>query len=131
MFICRVMENEGDKQEKDKEKVKGKFGIIFTIFFTGLLAGIFSGIATNTGYNLSLDSILTKTIGNFCDVIKGLLSDTSSSTCGINFTYLAIILGVLGIAEILITAAKLKNWILGLIIFGIGYGVGFGLVFII
>jgi hypothetical protein len=123
------MENEVDslKKEKgeEKEKVKGKFKIISTIFFTGLVAGIFSGIAANTGYSLSLDSILIKTMGGFCDFMKGLLSDTSSSECGVNFKWLAIILGVLGGIEILITAAKLKNWFLGLIIFWIGYGVGF------
>jgi hypothetical protein len=117
--------NETAKPEKVKEKVKGKFKIISAIFFTGLVAGIFSGFATNTGYSLSLDSILIKSTLGFCDFMKGLLSDTSSSECGVNFKWLSIILGVLGGIEILITAARLKNWILGLIVFGIGYGVGF------
>jgi hypothetical protein len=116
---------------KEVEKKKGKFGIIVTIFFTGFVSGIFSGLAANKGFNLNLDSILTKTLGGFCDILKKLFSDTSSSECGINFKWVAIALGVLGVIEILITAAKLKNWFLGLIIFGIGYGVGFIFTFII
>jgi len=117
--------------EKEKEGKKGKFGIIFTIFFTGFVAGIFSGIAKNIGNDVSLDSLLIKSIGYFCDVIKSLLSDTSASQCGINFTYLAIILGVLGIIEIIITASKLKNWVLGLIIFAAGCLLGFIIALII
>ena len=120
-----------EKEEEEREKVKGKFGIIFTIFVTGLVAGIFSGIAKNIGQNVSLDSLLIKSVGYFCDVIKSLLSDTSSSECGINFTYLAIILGILGVIEIVLTASKLKNWLLGLIIFGVGYLIGFILALVI
>jgi len=111
--------------EEEKEKVKGKFGIILSIFFTGFVAGAFSGIAYRFKQSIELDSMLIKYITNFCDVIKSSLSDTSKSECGINFTWLAIILGVLGVIGIIITAAKLRNWLLGLIIFGAAYLLGF------
>jgi len=123
------MGNEDDKEKR--EKVKGKFGIIVTLFFTGLISGLFSGLAVNAGLNLNLDSILTKTLGSFCDILKNLMSDNSKSECGVDFKWIAIVLGILGLIEILIAAAKLKNWFLGLIIFGVGYGVGFGVTFLV
>ena len=113
------------------KKVKGKVGIIISIFFTGLVSGIFSGLAANKGLNLNLDSILTKILTWFCDILKKIMSDTSKSECGVNFKLVAIVIAVIGVIEILITATKLKNWFLGLIIFGIGYLVGFGLTFFI
>jgi hypothetical protein len=114
------MEKEEDKKEK------GKFGIIVSIFFAGFLGGLFSGIAFRFKQSVELDSILLKSITYFCDALKGLLSDTSPGECGINFSLVAIILSILGIIGIVLTVTKLKNWILGLVIFGIGYLVGFG-----
>jgi hypothetical protein len=117
------MEKEDTGEEQ--EKVKGKWKIIFSIFFTGLAAGFFFGFTKRTGISTSLDSWLTKFIGWFCNTIKIFLSDTSESSCGINWSYVAVIFMVLGIVQILLTAAKLKNWFIGIIVFGVGYLAGF------
>ena len=129
-----------EKEEKDKivkeadnqKNKKGWFGILVTIVFTGFLTGLFYGISNKWGYNLSADSILVSTVGSFCTSINNLLSSSvtssSSTSCGINFSYVAWILTALGIIEIIFSISKLKNWFLGIIVFGIGWIIGYVIV---
>jgi hypothetical protein len=113
-----------EEVEEKQEKIKGKFGILLTIVFTGFLTGLFFGISKKTGYSLDTNSIFMKTVGNFCDVVNSTLN-YSSTSCGINFTYVAWILTGFGIIEIFISISKLKNWVLGIAAFAIGCLIGF------
>ncbi len=107
---------------------KTLMAIVIGIFVTGFIAGIFSGASITSGEDVNPDSLIVKSLGIFCDSVKDV--DVAYNTCRSSFIMISIFVFIIGIVEIVATASKLGNCIVGLLIYGLGWVIGLALVFI-
>ena len=102
---------------------KSTLSIWISIFFVGFIAGFFVVVGLKYGVSPDQIDILNFILQHICTIEKN--NQQVAYNCSI-FVPLGIILSIIaGLASVWIEANRIQNWKVGLVIYVIGWTVGF------
>lgn len=109
------------KNSKKKNKSgKNDMPVWLSIIFVGFVAGLLFAVGLETGISPDEGGISVLVVETMCTAMP----DGTSFNCG-SFIFLMVVLSIiLGIAAIFEEANRMNNWIVGLVLYGIGWIVG-------
>jgi hypothetical protein len=103
--------------------------LVIAILVTGFITGILTGASIKAGQDIDPNSIAVNILGIFCKSIAELNNPTATNTCFSTYIMMTLGLIVIGVVEVVATAALMENFWVGLILYGVGWF--FGLIIIL
>ena len=100
---------------------KDDLAIGLSIFFVAFIFGAVFAVGFTTGVPTDEGGISTLIVEKVCEVAEESDNNSSKYNCGLFITIMILVSIIAAIAAIAIEAAKMDNWIVGLVIYAIGW----------
>jgi len=97
--------------------------ILYAIITTGFIAGLFFGIYLVMGMDVRPESLIIQSLDLVCEAVEDLNPDNSTG-CRLYILWFSVIVVIVGIVELISYFVQLGNWILGVVVYAIGFIIG-------
>ena len=102
---------------------KSIIAVAIGIIVTSIVAGMLFGIGLKTGISPDEGSLSLLILQSFCKATQG-IGTAVIFNCWSYLAMMTVVVAVIGIVDVMAAAAAMKDWRIGLALYGFGWVVG-------